>query len=1059
MLSRLCVHRPYPQAILCIGLLVCSISQISAADGPGYNSAIRPILVEACFSCHGPDSASRKADLRLDLRDAAVASGAIDPGNPDSSELLRRIRSQDPEKVMPPPEVKKHLTDAQQKLLEDWIRAGAAYEQHWSYIPPIRGDVPAVPAAQQNWVRNPIDAFVLSGLSSAGLTPREAAPREVLARRAALDITGLPPAPEQLREFLNDQQPGAYERYVDRLLRQPEWGEHRARYWLDYARYADTHGIHFDNYREMWAYRDWVINAFNSNMPFDQFTIENLAGDLLPNATLDQQIASGFNRCNMTTNEGGIIDEEYAVLYARDRTDTVATVWMGLTAGCATCHNHKFDPLSQKEFYELAAFFNNTTQPVRDGNIRDTPPIIPVPQTADRKRLQELPGLLEAARQSVMRRRQQSQADFDVWATAATVETAGLAIPLDKLALRIEGPAAEGRAAKLLVQHRKQEVPLTASAAWEDTPQGPALSIQGGALELPNVGDYETGSGFTATAWLRVPASDGYGAICSRMEAPPGYRGWDFWLQQRRVGMHIVGTWPDQAIKVISRNQLPANEWVHVTVSWDGRPAAAGVRIWVNGKQQEVNIENDSLRDQSIRTSVKWRLGQRTAGEPVTAAIRDLQIHDRVFTDDQAQVAAGVSPIAAILALPAAGRNPEQRQLLQEFWLRVIDHESQRLSQEVTALERELAAIRARGTIAHIMNERAEPAVAFVLERGEYDKRGEQVFADTPEVLPPFPADAPRNRLGLAKWLVSPEHPLTARVTVNRYWQEIFGTGLVQTTGDLGVSGDLPVNQALLDWLAVEFRESGWDLKKLVRLIVTSATYRQSANVTPEALERDPANRLLSRGPRFRMDAEMIRDNALAVSGLLVRRQGGASVKPYQPEGVWEAIAMNVSNTRSYQRDSGDNLYRRSLYTFIKRMAPPAAMDIFNAPNREFCVVRRERTNTPLQALAALNDEQLIEAARRLAENCLENAVGGDAAVLTAIYERILSRRPTGAELQVLNASLSELRTWYADHTEDATSVLAVGETKPAAKFSANELASWTMLCNQLLNLDEVLNK
>ena len=1059
MLSGLWFRQPVMRALLVVWLSVGSISSGFGADGAGYNAAIRPILVEACFSCHGPDSASRKADLRLDQREAAVASGAIQPGRPDSSELVRRIRSQDPSEVMPPPEVKKNLTEAQKKLLEDWIRAGAAYEQHWSYIPPVRSEVPAVPAPLQDWVRNPIDAFVISGLSSAGLTPREEAPREVLARRAALDITGLPPAPEQLREFLNDQQPGAYERYVDRLLQQPEWGEHRARYWLDYARYADTHGIHFDNYREMWAYRDWVIQAFNSNLSFDKFTIENLAGDLLPDATLDQKIASGFNRCNMTTNEGGIIDEEYAVLYARERTDTVSTVWLGLTAGCATCHNHKFDPLSQKEFYELAAFFNNTTQAVRDGNIRDTPPIIPVPLPEDRRRLQELPGLIEAVRQSVVERRQQSQADFEAWAAAATVETAGLTIPQDKLSLRITGPGADGRAAKLLVRGQEQEVPLSATAAWEDTAAGAALAIQGGALELPSVGDYETGTGFTVTAWLRAPAADGYGAICSRMEAPPGYRGWDFWLQQRRVGMHIIGTWPDQAIKVISRNQLPANEWVHVTVSWDGRPSAAGVRIWVNGKLQEVNIENDSLRDQTIRTSVSWRLGQRSAGEAVTAAVRDLQLHDRSFTDDEAQVAAGVSPIAAILSLAAADRSQEQRQQLQEYWLRAIDLESQRLSQEMSALERELAAIRARGTIAHIMNERPEPAAAFVLERGEYDKRGERVSADTPEVLPPFPADAPRNRLGLARWLVSPENPLTARVTVNRYWQEIFGAGLVQTTGDLGVSGELPINQPLLDWLAVEFRESGWDVKKLVRLFVTSAAYRQSSEVSPAALERDPANRLLSRGPRFRMDAEMLRDNALAVSGLLVRRQGGASVKPYQPEGVWEAIAMNVSNTRSYQRDSGDGLYRRSLYTFIKRMAPPAAMDIFNAPNREFCVVRRERTNTPLQALAALNDEQLIEAARRLAEQCLANAAGDDAAIFREIYERLLCRRPTDAELLVLEGSLRDLRTWYAGHADDAAQVIAVGETQPSSEFPAAELASWTMLCNQLLNLDEVLNK
>jgi hypothetical protein len=543
------------------------------------------------------------------------------------------------------------------------------------------------------------------------------------------------------------------------------------------------------------------------------------------------------------------------------------------------------------------------------------------------------------------------------------------------------------------------------------------------------------------------------------MESPPGFRGWDFWLQQRRVGMHIVGTWPDQAIKVVTRNQIPANEWVHAVVSWDGRRAAAGVRVWINGRLQEVNIENDSLRDQSVRSSATFRLGQRAAGEAVTAAVRDLQIHSRLLTEDEVQVLAGVSQVASSLAMPVAARTAEQQQLLREFWQRAVDQQSQDLQKALQGLERELADIRARGTIAHVMSERPEPPTAWVLTRGEYDKRVEQVSADTPEVLPPLAADAPRNRLGLARWLLSPEHPLTARVTVNRYWQEIFGTALVQTTGDLGVSGDLPINQPLLDWLAVDFRESGWDVKRLVRLMVTSAAYRQSAVVSPETLERDPANRLLSRGPRFRMDAEMLRDNALAVSGLLVRRIGGPSVKPYQPEGVWEAIAMTVSNTRSYQRDSGDSLYRRSLYTFVKRMAPPAAMDIFNSPNREYCVVRRERTNTPLQALAALNDEQLVEAARVLAERVFSESPDGDVARLRRVYELLLCRQPRPPELDVLQQSLAELRSWYMANPADSQQVIEIGERPPASTVPAAELAAWTVLCNQLLNLDEVLNK
>jgi hypothetical protein len=442
------------------------------------------------------------------------------------------------------------------------------------------------------------------------------------------------------------------------LLALPEWGEHRGRYWLDYARYADTHGIHFDNYREMWAYRDWVIRAFNSNMPFDQFTIENLAGDLLPNATLDQQIASGFNRCNMTTNEGGIIDEEYAVLYARDRTETVSTVWMGLTAGCATCHNHKFDPLSQKEFYELAAWFNNTTQAVRDGNIRDTPPVIPVPLFEDRDRFRELPGLIEAARGALSARREGTNSEFTAWAAAATVESSGLTAGRQAPQLQLVGPSAGGRSAIVKRTTGDQEVPLSATAKWETTLQGPALSLRGAAFDLARIGDFDAGSGFTVATWIKAPASDGNGAICARMEAPPGFRGWDFWLQQRRIGMHIVGTWPDQAIKVLTRNQIPANKWVHAVVSWNGRRSAAGVRVWINGRLQEVNIENDSLRDQSIRTGTAFRLGQRAVGESVTAAVRDLQVHSRLLSEDEVQVLAGVSQVAAALQVPPQHAHP-----------------------------------------------------------------------------------------------------------------------------------------------------------------------------------------------------------------------------------------------------------------------------------------------------------------------------------------------------------------------------------------------------------------
>ncbi len=1055
---RICVKSPI------MWLLLLGMSAPVCGDQVEYNRDIRPILTETCFSCHGPDSASRKADLRLDQRDAAVSAGALVPGSPDNSEVIRRILSENPEEVMPPPAMKKSLTSAQKELLAEWIRSGAEYQPHWSFLPPVAVEIPKVAAAvagfRSHWSKNPIDGFILEKLDTAGLIPAEEADRRVLARRAALDITGLPPSATLLQEFLQDSSPDAYERYVDRLLQMPEWGEHRGRYWLDYARYADTHGVHFDNYREMWAYRDWVIKAFNRNMPFDQFTIENLAGDLLPNATLDQKIASGFNRCNMTTNEGGIIDEEYAVLYTRDRTETVSAVWLGLTAGCATCHNHKFDPISQQEFYQLAAFFNNTTQPVRDGNVRDTPPIIVVPMESDRTRFEELPSLIATSEQAVETRHKVATGDFQQWLSTATPDSLGEAVSKDGLVLHTLMQSSQGRQLQVEVNGvESRELPLADTAQWNEEAGNRFLTVQGAACRVPDVGDFASNQPFSCAMWIKAPASDGSGSLCARMDAGPNYQGWDFWIQQRRIGMHLVSQWPDKALKVVSRPQIPANEWVHVAIAYDGSRTAAGLQIFFNGKLQEKNIENDRLGDAPIQTSVPWTLGARSVSDPFTGAIRDLMMHNRALSAAELESLASRSRFEATLAKRSVERTEAELKDLYEFWLKRFDTQWQTLAANRDGLQRETAEIQTRGTIAHVMNERSEPATAYILTRGEYDKRGAQVNAGTPAILPALPADAPHNRLGFARWLVGPKHPLTARVTVNRYWQEVFGTGLVQTTGDFGVSGDLPINQKLLDWLAVDFQTNGWDVKRLIRLMVTSAAYRQAAVTTPEKLEKDPANRLLSRGPRFRMDAEMVRDYALATSGLLVRKLGGPSVKPYQPEGVWEAIAMDVSNTRSYVRDSGDNLYRRSLYTFVKRMAPPASLDLFNAPNRELCVVRRERTNTPLQALVTMNDEQFIEAARRLAERALTSDATTDSDRLQWLSEQLLCRQFRPEELAVLTASLANLRTFYGTHTEEARQLIDLGDSEPAANLVPGELAAWTMLNNELMNLDEVLIK
>lgn len=1010
-------------------LAVLAVPAWGLDDKVQYNRDVRPILLETCFACHGADSGSRKADLRLDRRDTAIEMGAIEPGDPENSELYARVVSDDKTLLMPPPSSKKVLTAAQKEVLRRWIAEGAEYEPHWSFVAPKKAEPPAVQGSQ--WAAGPIDRFVLAKLESLGLKPAPEADRRTLARRLSLDLTGLPPAPALVEAFVADESPNAYEQLVDRLMATPQWGEHRGRYWLDAARYADTHGIHFDNYREMWSYREWVIDAYNKNMPFDQFTIEQLAGDLLPNRTLDQQVASGFNRCNMTTNEGGTIPEEYLVLYDRDRTETVGQVWLGLTAGCAVCHDHKFDPLSQREFYELAAFFNNTTQNAMDGNIRDTPPTIFVPSDGDRDRWNALAELLKGTQKQVEDRKTAARPEFDQWLAGQSPESAAALAPIEKQRVRLA---------------------LSGRSTAEATPAG--------LVELADVGDFEQDQPYTAAAWIKPLKNGVTGAIVARMDDRDGkYRGWDLWIEGGRVGAHIIHSWPDNAVKVLGNAALPVNQWSHVAVSYDGSSKAGGVRILVDGVAVPTTVVVDKLQA-TTRTEVPWKVGQRHAASKVGGlVIGDARVYGRALTADEASNLAGSGRVVDLLANAADKRPPAELDAAFHWWLGALDPTSKEVRARLAALQAEEAAIKTRGTIAHVMQEKPSEAMAYVLFRGDYDKRRDPVKPDTPDALPPMPESLPRNRLGLAQWLLLPDHPLTSRVTVNRAWQELFGQGIVRTSGDFGISGELPTHQELLDWLAVDFRESGWDLKRLYKQLVMSAAYRQSASATPEKIEKDPKNQWLSRGPRFRMDAEMVRDYALAASGLLVEKLGGPSVRPYQPDGVWEAVAMPESNTRNYKADTGEGLYRRSLYTFWKRAAPPASMDIFNAPNRETCTVRRERTNTPMQALVTLNDPQFVEAARRLAERALKEGGESPESRLDFIARLLLARPFRSEEAPIVQKSLDGLLAYYNDHADDAAKLIAVGESKADPSLSPQALAAWTMLANELLNLDEVVNK
>jgi hypothetical protein len=1033
-----------------------------------FNRDIRPILAENCFACHGADPAARKAKLRLDREEGFFKERDDGPtvvkGKPQASPMYKRILSTDAEEMMPPPKSHKSLTPAQKDLIGKWIAQGAPWEPHWSFIKPELPPEPKI-KSDKKWARNGIDKFVQAKLDALNLKPAPESDRYTLARRLSLDLTGLPPEPEQVDAFVSDKSPDAYEKFVDKLMESPRYGEHRGRYWLDAARYADTHGLHFDNYREIWPYRDWVINAFNKNQPFDQFTIEQLAGDLLPNPTKEQIVATGFHRCNMTTNEGGTIPEENLANYARDRVETTSWVWLGLTANCCVCHDHKFDPLTQKDFYSMAAFFRNTTQGALDGNIRDTQPIMVVAPPEDEKRLGEIGKEIEEANKIVAEKRKVLRADYDKWLETAKpadwdalVEKGG--VPMLHLPLNEEKPGNEvpGVLSGAAITAKAKE-----ALKWEEGGKfGKAVVIaEKQPLELPgNVGDFEKDQSFSYGCWVKFPKDfKGSGAIMARMDDTADYRGWDLWAQDNEFAAHVVHKWEgNDAFKVVTTGNVRKNTtWQHVMVTYDGSGKGEGLKIIVDGKEAKVKYEKNQLKN-SIKTTTPLLIGQRKTTAPLAnVAIQDVRIYDHKLKPYEVQRLAALPKVHATLKKEAKDRQAKEKDELFDAY--VGDNADLfAATEKVSALEAEKKTIRDRSPVAHIMEEKkGSMPTANILFRGEYDKPKDKVDANVFAALGTMPADAPKNRLGLAKWLVSPEHPLMSRVIVNRFWQEIFGVGLVKTSEDFGIMGEAPSNPELLEYLAVEFR-NGWDVKKLIKQIVTSSTYRQSALATKEKLEKDPANRYLSRGPRFRMDAEVLRDYALSASGLLSAKIGGPSVKPYQPEGVWEVVGMPESNTRNYKRDTGEALYRRSMYTFWKRHAPPASMDILNAPSREVSCVRRERTDTPLQALVTLNDPQFIEAARVLAQNVMK-ANTNDSARLEAVARRVLCRPLSKKEIPVVQQVYDELLSAYKAKPDDAKALLAVGESKADAALDASQLAAWTMVCNQMLNLDEVLNK
>ncbi|HWE96814.1 MAG TPA: DUF1553 domain-containing protein [Tepidisphaeraceae bacterium] len=1051
--------------VAAFGALAAAASAHAGGDIQ-FNRDVRPILADTCFRCHGFDKNSRKAKLRLDLREDATsprkAGTPIIAGHPEQSEAYRRLTSADPDQMMPPPASKLTLTAAQKEVIRQWIAAGAEYEPHWSLIPVKEPKSPSV--KRQGWVRNGIDPFVLARLEAEGLSPSPEADRRTLIRRVSLDLTGLPPTPAEVEAFLADQHPDAYERVVDRLLASPRYGERMAMQWLDAARYADTNGYNNDEDRTMWLWRDWVIDAFNADMPYGRFVTEQIAGDLLPAATLEQKIASGFNRNHAITSEGGIIDEEYRLEYVFDRVHTTATVFLGLSMRCARCHDHKFDPITQKEFYRFAAFFNNIAEKGQLGTGADAragAPFIKAPTREQARSLSALAAQREELKARIAQREKAADGAIPAWEkTFAKSENppgggiedaAGLAahFPLDD--------KKGSRAVNAIDAAHNAEV--HGNPKWSADGPGGSMEFDGSTfLDAGQAVDFEHSDAWSVSAMIRSDPAAAV-AIVSKMDDDAGYRGFDFILEDHnRLAVHIINQFPNNAIKVVTKEPLQAGAWHHVAMTYDGTSKAAGVHIYADGKPQALTAAFDVLSG-TIKTDQPLRIGQRKHSLAFVGKISDVRVYHAALNEQAISQLGGREKKldrARLFAVAPEKRTATERAQIRGLYLREQDPDFAKLSAELSSLDAKQAQIEAEETPTMVMAEMPTTRPTYVLGRGEYDKPGEVVTPGVPASLPAMPAGAPMNRLGLAQWMVDPGNPLVDRVAVNRLWELVFGTGIVETLEDFGVQGDPPSHPELLDWLALQLRGRNGSTKAVLRLIVTSAAYRQSSNASAELVARDPKNRLLARGPRFRMDAELVRDNALAASGLLYEKLGGPSVKPYQPAGLWEEVS--VDHRASYAPAKGNDLYRRSLYTFLKRTCPPPGPTALDAPGRDTCVVRRARTNTPLQALVLMNDPTYVEAARKLAERMTAGGPNFEAG-LSVGFELLLAREPTAAERAILAPIHQEALARFRADRAAATKLLSVGESPRDRKLDEADLAAWATVAGILLDMDETITK
>ena len=1030
-----------------------------------YNIHVKPILSDKCFSCHGPDKAKQEAGLRLDIASFAFddlpespGKVAIDPGDLNGSELFHRILSDDPEYKMPNKKSNLSLSPKEKAILIKWIKEGAEYKPHWAFVNPEKPDVPDI--KDDKWIINPIDNFIVRKLELEKLKPSMQAKKEILLRRLSLDLTGLPPTLAEINTFLKDNSPNAYEKQVDRLLKSPHYGEKMALNWLDLARFSDSHGYTVDRLIDMSPYRDWVIKAYNQNLPYDKFIQWQLAGDLMPNASKEMRIATAFNRIHQQNMEGGIIEEEFQTEYVIDRVNTTGVAVMGLPLGCARCHDHKYDPISQKNYYELYGFFNRVKEAGQISWDDAMPsPTILLPTTQQDKILNYINRKISTQEKILIKTKVDSRIAFQKWINEKKYKILAIeSLPKEGLQAHYNFSVASLKGIYPVASGNTLISSSIDKPVFADRDGGKALVLNGDQwFELKNVGVFRKSDPFSINISVFIPKDFKEGVLFHKCvsERLYNFRGYHLYLKDNRLTVNMSHAAPSNAISRITQKPVIRNQWVQLTMTYDGSAKASGLKLYENGTEQKLVTTMDQLTKDILMYSKEqpglqigaWDRGLGFKGGQVD----DIMVYNRQLTDYEVKIIGKKASWSSV-----ANKEPEQLtqaelDLLNKYYTSVLDPEVKSEARKLQTIRTELADSVNKIRELMVMQDSPQPKKTFILNRGNYDSPGEEVFPNTPPSILPFPDNLPKNRYGLALWLTDDKHPLTARVAVNRYWQNFFGTGLVKTSEDFGNQGELPSHPELLDWLAVTFKESGWDAKKLCKLIVMSATYRQDSRANSDVKLKDPENRFLSHGPSRRMEAEMIRDNALMASGLLNNRIGGKSVKPYQPQGLWE-----INNT-SYTADTGAAVYRRSLYVLVKRTVPNPTLNTFDATERSYCVVRRQSTNTPLQALVLLNDPTFVEASKVLGQQITSST--NQSTAIIDVYRKLTGISPAKAELKLLQSLQSEeLKKFRAD-VNKTKGWLAAGQFKVNKDLEPAMVAANAVLASVILNSDATLTK